>query len=131
MRGWLGLGRTFSSGMSRTAVGVRAARRLMMPGCASDSCWKIRLPASRNDLVLSRGGLVSTDDLTREIDERLRGVRLSVVLGDRHAGRRGLADLHGLADHRVEDLVVPDLFQRVEHVASEDRAAVVERREHA
>src|SRR5258706_12625328 len=109
MRGWLGLGRTFSSGMSRTAVGVRAARRLMMPGCASDSCWKMRLPASRNDLVLSRGGLVSTDDLPPEIDERLRGVRLSVVFGARPAGRRPLAELPGTPDHGVEDLVVPDL----------------------
>ena len=52
MRGWDGFGTTFSSGSSRTAVGVRAASRLMMPGCASVSCWKIRLPASRNDFLL-------------------------------------------------------------------------------
>src|SRR5437762_7225290 len=130
MRGWFGFGITFSSGISRTAVGVRAASRLMIPGCASDSWAKIRFPASRKDLVFGRS-LVSTDDLPCEIDERLRGVRLLVVFGDRHARGGRLADLHGLADDRVEDLVVPDLLQRLEHVAAEDRAAVVERREHA
>src|SRR2546421_12780913 len=126
MRGWLGLGFTFSRGSSRTAVGVRAARRLMMPGCASDSCEKMRVPASRNDFDALGLALVSTDDLPRELDVRLRGVRLLVVFGDRHACGRGLADLHGLADHRVEDLVIAEIFQRVEHVATQDGAAVVE-----
>src|SRR2546428_11840430 len=130
MRGWLGFGWTFSSGSSRTAVGVRAASRLMIPGWESLSCAKIRLPASRKDLVFGRS-LVSTDDLPCEIDERLRGVRLPVVFGDRHACGGCLADLHGLADDGVEDLVIPDLLERVEHVASEDRAAVIEGREHA
>src|SRR5678815_2512814 len=95
MRGCDGFGTTLSSGSSRTAVGVRAARRLMMPGCASVSCWKIRLPASRNDFLLCDDGLlVSTDHLPREFDEALRRVRTRLVHGVGHAGRRRLADLH-------------------------------------
>src|SRR3954471_1018726 len=124
MRGWPGFECTFSSGISRMAVGVRAASRLMMPGCASASWPKIRCPASRNDFVRGRS-LVSTDDLLREIDERLRGVRLLVIGGDRHARGGRFADLHGLTDHRVEHLVLAEILQRIEHVAREDRAAVV------
>src|SRR5687767_4416123 len=129
IRGWDGFGTTLSSGSSRTAVGVRAARRLMMPGCASVSCWKIRLPASRNDFLLCEGLLVSTDDLLRELGETLRRVGPWFVYADRDAGRGRLADLHRLPDHRVEHLVIAELAQRVEHVASQDRARVVERRQ--
>src|SRR2546428_1196160 len=130
MRGWVGFGTTFSSGISRTAVGVRAESRLMMPGCASVSCWKMRLPAERNDLLRAAGGLlVSTDDLLREIVEALRGLRAWVIRRDRDAGGRCLAHLHRLADDRVEHLVVAELAQRIEHVPREDRAAVVEGRQ--
>src|SRR6266508_230736 len=128
MRGCDGFGTTLSSGSSRTAVGVRAASRLMMPGCASDSCWKIRLPASRNDFLWDDGLLVSTDHLPRKIDKALGRVRARLVHVDGNAGRRCLADLHRLPDDRVEHLVVAELAQRVEHVAPEDRARVVKRR---
>src|SRR5205807_2059402 len=117
MRGCVGFGFTFSSGSSRTAVGVRAASRLMMPGCASVSCEKIRAPASRNDFVAFGLSLVSTDDLPRELDVRLRGVRLPVVFGDGHAGRRRFADLHRLPNDRFEDLMVAEVLERLEHVA--------------
>src|SRR5712691_1745978 len=127
MRGCVGFGTTFSSGISRTAVGVRAESRLMMPGCASVSCWKMRLPAERNDLLRAAGGpcvplalLVSTDDLLREIVEALRGLGPWVIRRDRHAGGRCLAHLHRLADDRVEHLVVAELAQRIEHVPRED-----------
>src|SRR4029079_5840560 len=129
MRGCDGFGTTLSSGSSRTAVGVRAARRLMMPGWASDSCWKIRLPASRKDFLCDDGLLVSTDHLPREIAEALCRVRTRLVHGDGYAGRRRLADLHRLPDHGVEHLVIAELAQRVEHVAPEDRARVIERRQ--
>src|SRR3989475_10348653 len=129
MRGCPGLGITFSSGRSRTAVGVRAASRLMMPGCTSASCWKIRSPASRKDF---RGRLlVSTDHLLRQIDEALRRIALGLVHGDRDARGRGFSDLYGLSDHGGEHLVISEIFQRVEHVAREDRSAVVERRKQA
>src|SRR6266508_4512032 len=132
MRGCVGFGTTFSSGISRTAVGVRAASRLMIPGCASVSCWKMRLPASRKDLLRALDGLlVSTDDLLREIGEALRRLGARVVHADRHAGRGRLADLHGLADDGVEYLVVAELAERVEHVALEDRSTVVEGRQQA
>src|SRR6266540_3304137 len=130
IRGCDGFGMTFSSGSSRTAVGVRAARRLMMPGCASVSCWKIRLPASRKDFLLCEDGLlVSTDHLLREVDKALRRVRARLVDGDGNAGCRRFADLHRLPDHGVEHLVIAELAQRVEHVAPEDRARVIERRQ--
>src|SRR5215210_3045525 len=105
MRGCDGFGTTLSSGSSRTAVGARAASRLMMPGCASVSCWKIRFPASRNDFLCEEGLLVSTYHLLREVGEALRRVGLWFVHADRHAGRRRLADLDGLPDHGVKDLV--------------------------
>src|SRR5688500_10059953 len=110
MRGWDGFGMTFSSGSWRTADGVRAASRLMMPGCAAVSCWKIRLPASRNDFLLCEDGLlVSTDHLPREIGETLRRVGPWFVYADRDAGGWRLADLHRLADHCVEHLVIAKL----------------------
>src|SRR5712692_5736551 len=130
MRGCDGFGTTFSSGSSRTAVGVRAASRLMIPGCASVSCWKIRLPALRNDFVRDVGGLlVSTDHLLREVEEAPGRVRARLVDTDRHARGGRLADLDGLADHRVEHLMVTELAERAEHVAREDRSAVVEGRQ--
>src|SRR2546422_10263986 len=126
MRGCPGFGITFSRGMSRTAVGVRAASRLMMPGCASVSCWKIRSPASRKDF---RGRLlVSTDHLLRQIDEALCRIALGLVHRDRDARGGRFPDLYGLSDHGGEHLVISKIFQRVEHVAREDRSAVVERR---
>src|SRR2546428_2167948 len=129
MRGCPGLGITFSSGRSRTAVGVRAASRLMMPGCTSASCWKIRSPASRKDFLGRL--LVSTDHLLRQVDEALCRIALGLVHGDRDACGGRFADLYGLPDHGGEYLVIAEILQRVEHVAREDRSAVVERREQA
>src|SRR5437899_2065880 len=130
VRGCEGLATTFSSGSSRTAVGVRAARRLMMPLSTSLSCWKMRLPASRK-LLPWRVLLVSTDYLLRKVDKALGRVGARLVDGDRDAGSGGLADLHRLSDHGVEDLVVAEVLERIEHVASENRPAVIERRQQA
>src|SRR5438874_3223034 len=129
IRGCPGFGITFWSGMSRTAVGVRAASRLMMPGCESVSCWKIRSPASRNDFLGRL--LVSTDHLLREVHEALCGIASRLVHGDRDARGGRFPDLDGLSDHGGEHLVIPEIFERVEHVAREDRSAVVERRKQA
>src|SRR2546426_6064717 len=115
MRGCPGLGITFSSGRSRTAVGVRAASKLMMPGCESVSCWKIRSPASRKDFLGRL--LVSTDHLLRQVYEALCGVASRFVHGDGDAGGGRFPDLDGLADHGGEHLVISQIFQRVEHVA--------------
>src|SRR2546427_766743 len=128
VRGCEGLATTFSSGSSRTAVGVRAARRLMMPLSTSLSCWKMRLPASRK-LLPWRGLLVSTDYLLRKVDKALGRVGARLVDGDRDAGSGGLADLHRLSDHGVEDLVVAEVLERIGHVASENRPAVIKGRE--
>src|SRR5438445_4462143 len=127
MRGCSGLGTTFSTASSLMEFGPFDARRLTMPCWASCSCWKIRVPASRNDLPL----LVSTCHLLREIDEGFRGVRLRVVHGDRHARGRRFADLHRLTDDGPEDLMVAEVTQRLEHVPAEDGPAVVEGRQHA
>src|SRR5438132_8247649 len=129
IRGCPGFGTTFSSGISRTAVGVLAASRLMMPGSDSDSCWKIRSPASRNDFLGRL--LVSTDHLLREVHEALCGIASRLVHGDRDARGGGFPDLYGLSDHGGKHLVISEIFQRVEHVAREDRSAVVERRKQA
>src|SRR2546423_3667587 len=127
MRGCPGFGITFSSGMSRTAVGVRAASRLMIPGCTSASCRKIRSPASRKDFLGRL--LVSTDHLLRQVDEASCSIALGLVDGDRNARGGRFADLYGLTDHGGEHLVISEILERVEHVAREDRAAVIERRE--
>src|SRR5713101_3726435 len=127
MRGCPGFGITFSSGMSRTAVGVRAASKLMIPGCTSASCWKIRSPASRKDFLGRL--LVSTDHLLRQVHEALCRIASGLVHGDRNACGGRLPDLYGLPDHGGEHLVIAEILERVEHVAREDGAAVVERRE--
>src|SRR6266542_2206156 len=128
IRGCCGLGTTFSTGMSRIEFGLCEARRLTIPCCASRSCWKMRVPASRNDFP---EGLLSIDHLLREIEEGLGRVGARVVHGDRYAGCRRFADLHRLADDRLEHLVVAEIAQRLEHVPREDRAAVVEGRQEA
>src|SRR3989442_6755560 len=126
IRGWEGFGTTRSSGMSRTAVGVRAARRLMIPGWASFSWAKMRFPASRNDLrPRGTGGaaprlLVSTDHLLGQVDEALRRVGTGLVHGDRDARGGRLADLHGLADDGLEDLVIAQVPERIEQCPSQD-----------
>src|SRR2546428_1579190 len=99
-----------SSGISRTAVGVRAASRLMRRGSVSLSCWKMRTPASRNDF------LSKCRHLPRELEEAFRGVRARVVLGDGDARGRRLPQLDPLSDHRVEDVVVAELAQRLQHL---------------
>src|SRR5207253_4553137 len=90
----------------------------------------MREPASRKDFDRGRS-LVSTDDLPCEIDVRLRGVRLLVVFSDRDARGGRLTDLHRLANYGIEDLMVTEILERLEHVAAKDRAAVVEGREQA
>src|ERR1700694_3932857 len=102
MRGCSGFGTTLPTGSSLIEFGPFEARRLTMPCCASRSCWKMRVPASLNDLPL----FVSIRYLLREIDECLRRVRLRVVDRDRDAGGRRLTDLHRLADDGPEDLMV-------------------------
>ena len=65
---------------------------------------------------------------------RDRSARRRVLLAydrDRPADQRRLAELHGVADDAVEDVVVADDPQLVEHVAREVRPAVVERRQQA
>src|SRR5207245_3939220 len=126
IRGCSGFGTTLPTGSSLIEFGLVDARRLTMPCWASRSCWKMRVPASRNDLPL----LVSIRHLLREVDEGFRRVRLRVVHRDRDAGGRSLSDPHRLTDDGPEDLVVAEVAERVEHVAAEDRAAVVERRQH-
>src|SRR2546421_10725317 len=101
MRGCPGFGITFSSGMSRTAVGVRAASRLMMPGWDSVSCWKIRSPASRNDFLGRL--LVSTDHLLREVHEALGCIASRLVHGDRDPRGGRFPDLDGLAEYCGEN----------------------------
>src|SRR2546423_12289431 len=108
MRGWPGFGITFSSGMSRTAVGVRAASRLMMPGCDSVSCWNIRSPASRKDFLGRL--LVSTDHLLRQVHEALCRIALGLVHGDRDAGGWGFPHLYGLGGHGGEKPGVSPIF---------------------
>src|SRR5438094_473407 len=100
----------------------------MIPGCASVSCAKMRPPASRNDLR-GRGLLVSTDHLLGQVHEALRRIAPWLVDSDRDASGGRLADLDGLTDDRVEDLVVAEVLERIEHVAREDRSAVVEGRQ--
>src|SRR5256712_9480303 len=129
MRGCPGFGITFSSGMSRTAVGVRAASRLMMPGCESVSCWKIRSPASRNDFLGRL--LVSTDHLLREVHEALCGIASRLVHGDGGARGGRFPDLDGLSDHGGGHLVISQILEGVEHVSREGRSAGIGRRKQA
>src|SRR5438132_3591051 len=128
IRGCSGFGTTFPTGSSLIEFGPFEARRLTMPCWASRSCSKMRVPASRNDLPPLL--LVSIRHLLREVDERFRRVRLRVVHRDRDAGGRRFADPHRLTDDGPEDLVVAEVAERIEHVAAEDRAAVVEGGQH-
>src|SRR5688500_7481721 len=99
-----------------------------MPPCPpSVSCSCLRQPAVLYDFPL----LLTMHDLPGEIDVRHRGVGAGLVDRDGHSRGGRLTDLHGLPNDRLEDLVVREIAQRIEHVATQDRAAVIEGGEEA
>src|SRR5438094_249951 len=96
IRGCDGFGTTFSSGSSRTAVGVRAARRLMLPGCDALQCVVLRL--HRDDHAVRRDERIQCEkpERRRAVDEDV-GVPLDDVLAQLVAQRH-------LTSDRVEEL---------------------------
>src|ERR1035437_7189128 len=126
-RGFSGLASILSSGTLRTPLVLppSAERRLTMDGESSRSSERRRAAFAR------KSGLAKFDDLLRELAECPGGLGAAGVSGDRATGERCLAELHGVPDDRVEDVVLAELAQLVEHLAAQDRASVVERRKQA
>src|ERR1035437_3759866 len=126
-RGFCGLASIRSIGTFRTPVvrPLSAERRLTMDGASSRSSERRRAAYAR------KSGLAKFDDLLRELSECPGGLGAARVLGDRATGERRLAQLHGVPDDCVEDVMLAQLSQLVEHLATKDGAPVVEGREQA
>ena len=99
--------------------------RLTMAGDSS------RSSDSRRAAVARKSGLAKVDHLPGELAVGPRGVGGPGVRRDRSADERRLAELHGIADDGVEDVMVADDTQLVEHVAGEVRPGVEECRQQA
>src|ERR1035437_1110392 len=126
-RGFSGLASILSSGTLRTPLVLppSAERRLTMDGESSRSSERRRAAYAR------KSGLAKFDDLLRELSECPGRLGAARVGGDRSTGQGGLAQLHGVPDDRVEDVMLAELSQLVEHLAPQDRSSVIERREQA
>src|SRR5665811_2499401 len=112
-RGFCGLASIRSIGTFRTPVvrPLSAERRLTMDGESSRSSERRRAAYAR------KSGLAKFDDLLRELSECPGGLGAARVGGDRSTGQGGLAQLHGVPDDRVEDVMLAELSQLVEHLA--------------
>src|SRR6188508_2045920 len=98
-------------------------RRLRTAGESS------RSSASRRAAVPRKSGLAKLDHLPREPTVSTRRIRVACVRRYRSADQRRLAESYCLLDHVLEDVVIAHVAQLLEHVASEDGASVVERRQ--
>src|SRR5215213_1859263 len=97
--------------------------RLRMAGESS------RSSASRRAAVPRKSGLAKLDHLPREPTVGTRRIRVAGVRRHRSADQRRFAQSYRLLDHVLEDVAIAHVPQFLEHVASEDGAAVIERRE--
>src|SRR4051812_16109632 len=126
-RGCCGFGVIRSTGMFRTPPRLRPWRsfesRLTIAGESSRSSESRRAAAARKSV------LAKVDHLSRQLAIRASGFGLTRVDGDRSTHEGSLAELHRVPDDRVEDVMITDQLQLLEHVASQVGAAVEERRE--
>src|SRR6185369_917067 len=98
-------------------------RRLTMAGESSRSSDRRRAAAARKSVR------AKVDNLPGKLAVRPRRVGMCRIHRDRSPDERGLTELHGVADDRVEDVVIADDPQLLEHVAGEVRPAIEERRQ--
>src|SRR3954447_21596774 len=128
-RGCSGFDAIWSTGIIRTPPRARPWRsfdsRLTMAGESSLSSESRRAAAARKSV------LAKFDHLPGKLSIRSRRFGLARVHRDRSADERRFPELHRVADDRVEDVVVADGAELIEHVACEFRPAVVERRQEA
>src|SRR5690349_17986975 len=128
-RGCSGLGLIRSMSTLRTPPRGRPWRsldsRLTMAGESSRSSDRRRAAAARKSV------LAKVDNLPCQLAVRARCLGAAGVGRDRTADERRLAQLHGVANDRVEHVVVAHDAQLVEHVPGEIGASVEERRQEA
>src|SRR3989304_6331573 len=90
-----------------------------------------RSSASLRAAVARKSGLAKVDHLLCQLAEGPCRIRVPRVRRDRTAGERRLTEPDGLLHDRAEDVVVSQVVELLEHLAPEDRPAVVEGREEA
>src|SRR5438045_7384586 len=95
--------------------------RLTMAGESSRSSDRRRAAAARKSVR------AKVNHLPRQLAIGASGVRVTGIDGDRPADEWCLTELHGVADDRVEDVVVADDPQLIEHVPREVRSTIEER----
>src|SRR6266550_9257596 len=126
VRGWFGFDSMLSTGMMRTPT-VRPTlsdeSRLMIDGESSRSSESRRAAAAR------KSGLAKIDHLPGKVAIVSRRVGLAGVRRDWPPGKGCLTELHRVSNDAVEDVVVADHAQLIEHVAREICPAVVKGRQ--
>src|SRR5215831_13722712 len=103
-------------------VGLSGERRLTIAGESSRSSDSRRAAAARKSV---RG---KVDHLPGEFAIDPCGVAVAGVGRDGPTDQRRFPELHRVADDAAEDVVIADDTQLVQHVASEVRPTVEERR---
>src|SRR4030095_10921360 len=88
-------------------------------------------PAPSTETGRASGDRATEDQLPRELPVRLRRLVLRGELGDRGRRDRGVGELHGARDDRLEHLFAERVDYALEHLARVQRARVVHRREDA
>src|SRR6266540_1986627 len=102
-------------------VGPSGERRLTIAGGSSRSSDRRRAAAARKSVR------AKVDYLPREFAIRACRVAGTGVRRDRSPDERRLTELHRVPNDAVEDVVIADDTQLVEHVPGEVGASVVER----
>src|SRR6266540_1697621 len=96
-----------------------------MAGESSRSSDRRRAAAAR------KSGLAKIDHLPSQLAVGTGSLRCTGVHRDRPPGQWRLAELDRISDDAVEDVMVADYPQLVEHVAGQKRPAIVEGRQQA
>src|SRR3954467_8067664 len=115
-----------SSGTFRIPAGVSPCSgemRLRMAGDRSRSSASLRAAVPR------KSGLAKFDHLPCQPTVCAGRLGVACVGSYGSANERCLAEANRLPNHVLEDVVVPQIAHLLEHVATEDRAAVVESRQ--
>src|SRR4051794_24759753 len=117
-----------SKGIVRTPVGVSPSSGEMRLRIAGDSS---RSSARRRAAVPRKSGLGKFDYLPCQPAVRARCFSVARVRRHRPADERCLAEADRLPNHAVENVLIAQVAHLLEHVAAQDRATVIERREEA
>src|ERR1019366_552352 len=128
IRGWSGFASIRLTGTCRTPrlrVEPSDESRLITAGLSSRSSDRRRAAVARKSV------LAKFNDLPCQLPIGSSRIGACGIRRHRPAGERRFAQLHGIPDDRIKDVMVAELAQLVEHLPAQDCPTVVERRKQA